>query len=388
MVLGVRKRRVRPVLAGCRPVGDALLRLGVLSGIAAAGWLLGSVAAAADDLPGPGLASVSEITDSAPVQQVGAAIARDHAESAQAEAAAQTSGSAPAPATSAEGGPVGGGAAEGAGTAARGGGSGPLGGPLPSAVGAALSEAENASGGSERGGRLPVLDTVARTGEAAGAGARDVVQRAARGTGEVLTGTVEAGSRVGGFADRSLRDSRLTGPVHQSLTGETARLNDRLGQAVGTAPRVDLGAVGATLFPPADPPAALGAERPAHPEAREATDKPDARPASARPAPVDPADLRFGYVADTAAAARSADTAAAARSADSAGGAAPVDTPAWPDTSDSTGAVSSSPFPAAPAGFLMTRAHALGLIAQRVALPDDPSVVVRYTADDPSFSPD
>ncbi|MFC6000199.1 hypothetical protein ACFPZ0_01480, partial [Streptomonospora nanhaiensis] len=115
MVLGVRKRRVGPALAGCRPVGDTLLRLGVLSGIAAVGWLLGGVVAvAADELPGAGLASVSEITDAAPVQQVGAAVARGHAESAQAEAAAQTAESASAAPAPADGGPVAGGAPEGA----------------------------------------------------------------------------------------------------------------------------------------------------------------------------------------------------------------------------------------------------------------------------------
>ncbi|MFC6004189.1 hypothetical protein ACFPZ0_21965, partial [Streptomonospora nanhaiensis] len=236
-----------------------------------------------------------------------------------------------------------------------------------------------APGDSRRGGRL--LGTVARTGEAAGAGARDVVERAARGTGEVVTGTVEAGSRVGGFADRSLRESRLTGPVHQGLTGETARLNDRLGQAVGAGSPVDLGVVGTTLFPSAGPPAAIGAEPLPVPEARASAAEPNARPASERTAPAGPAEGPFGYAVDTAGA-------AAARSADSAGGSAPAAAPAWHDTSDSTGAVSSSPFPAAPAGFLMTRGHTLGLIAQRVALPDDPSVVVRYTADDPSFSPD
>ncbi|MFD0803902.1 hypothetical protein ACFQZU_21630, partial [Streptomonospora algeriensis] len=66
----------------------------------------------------------------------------------------------------------------------------------------------------------------------------------------------------------------------------------------------------------------------------------------------------------------------------------PLTGSAWNDTSDSTGTASSSPIPAAPTGFETNRAYALRLVGQRVALPEDPAVVVRYTADDPSFSPD
>ncbi|QVJ01296.1 hypothetical protein KGD82_24685 [Nocardiopsis eucommiae] len=55
---------------------------------------------------------------------------------------------------------------------------------------------------------------------------------------------------------------------------------------------------------------------------------------------------------------------------------------------DTTGASAPSfPAPGA-AGFLMARAGHMALRAQRVALPGDPTLVVRDAADDPSYSPD
>ncbi|MBR8743317.1 hypothetical protein [Nocardiopsis sp. MG754419] len=55
---------------------------------------------------------------------------------------------------------------------------------------------------------------------------------------------------------------------------------------------------------------------------------------------------------------------------------------------DATGASAPSfPAPGA-AGFLMNRSGHMVLRAQRVALPGDPTLVVRDAADDPSFSPD
>lgn len=55
---------------------------------------------------------------------------------------------------------------------------------------------------------------------------------------------------------------------------------------------------------------------------------------------------------------------------------------------DATGASAPSfPAPGA-AGFLMNRSGHMELRAQRVALPGDPTLVVRDAADDPSFSPD
>lgn len=56
--------------------------------------------------------------------------------------------------------------------------------------------------------------------------------------------------------------------------------------------------------------------------------------------------------------------------------------------SDATGASAPSfPAPGA-AGFLMNRSGHMEFRAQRVALPGDPTLVVRDAADDPSFSPD
>ncbi|MDE3722474.1 hypothetical protein PWG71_13850 [Nocardiopsis sp. N85] len=59
-----------------------------------------------------------------------------------------------------------------------------------------------------------------------------------------------------------------------------------------------------------------------------------------------------------------------------------------PSGGDATGASAPSfPAPGA-AGFLMARAAHMAPRAQRVALPGDPTLVVRDAADDPTFSPD
>lgn len=318
-------------------------RAGVLTGLAAAGWFLGTAAAGADELPGAGLEPVAEVAS---------------------EAGAAT-------------------------------------GPAPGEAGAAADDASAAAdavadlkerGRSADSHETPVLTSVAEShgvagaADAAEAGTRQVVETTARGTGEVVTGTVRAGREVGGFADESLNDSELAGTVSDGLGGEAGRLQDQLEQTVDQGPQAGLDEVAATLAPPQ----AVGAA-----DETGGADEADSRQSesadeSADESATDSADpVRRPEVQALAAAAVTGS--ASTESGQSAGSTdvlEPLTGSALNDTSDSTGTVSSSPIPAAPTGFETNRAYALRLVAQRVALPEDPAVVVRYTADDPSFSPD
>ncbi|QBI56106.1 hypothetical protein [Streptomonospora litoralis] len=354
MVLADRTRRGIPALARCRSVGRTLRRVGVLTGLAAAGWLLGGAAAVADDLPVP---------DPAPI-----------AEAVSASASASASASVDEGETGAG-----------------------IGGAVPGEAGraaeAASAPAAGALGRVGRQGQAAVQSGVpalaSATGaegvaDAAGAGAREVVETTARGTGEVVTGTVDTGRKVGGFADESLDDSRLAGAVSDRLAGGTDRIQDHLEQTIDEGPQAGLDGVAAALDPPRPD---TGEGAPDLRGDRDSAERESTDGSAAEPA----ARTQRAPVADeavAAAAAAAAGTAAQAHSADSADTGEPLAGTAWHENSDSTGTVSSSPVPAAPAGFLMSRGHTLRLVAQRVALPADPAVVVRYTADDPSFSPD
>ncbi|MUL41818.1 hypothetical protein FZ103_11635 [Streptomonospora sp. PA3] len=346
-----------------------LRRAGVLTGLAAAGWLLGQAPAAADELPGPGLAPVAEVASEAGADIAEAGIGRSDL-AATGDGAADAGDAATGGTTAQEVGRI-------AKTAPE------------SAAGALADAAEPGRAAAETG--LPALAPAAESrgvteaAEAAGAGARGVVRTTAQGTGEVLTDTVragrEAGREVGGFADASLGDSRLAGAVSDGLADDAGRLQDHLEQTIQEGPQAGLDGVAATLVPPR-PDERI--EDPVRPEAADSTKQESAAAkaaGSARSAPQAP-------VQALAAAAAEAAQAGSAHSSGSADAAEPLNGSAWHDASDSTGAVSSSPVPGAPAGFLMSRSHTLRLVAQRVALPDSPAVVVRYTADDPSFSPD
>ncbi|MDT0300599.1 hypothetical protein [Streptomonospora wellingtoniae] len=353
MVQADRMRRARPALARCRAAGRTLRRAGLLTGLAAAGWLLGGAAAAADDLPGAGLepaaavaSEAGDITGAAP-QESGHAVehtADDAPEDVADRVAAEQGGAA--------------------------------------------------------GTGVPALDSVTESGGvteaagAAGAGARDVVETTAQGTGEVVAGTVDAGRKVGGFAEDSLgegslTESELAGAVSDGIVSETGRIQGGLEQTIQEGPRTGIEGIGGLDGVYAAPVAHDSAdERREGPGRRDsdaaAADESDAEDAASAARPAQHA--RTGAV--PAAAAAEAENTGGEQSADTADSGTPLTGSAWHEASDSTGTVSPSPVPAAPAGFLMSRGHTLRLVAQRVALPADPAVVVRYTADDPSFSPD
>ncbi|GAA1752510.1 hypothetical protein GCM10009834_06730 [Streptomonospora arabica] len=357
MVQAGRMRRGRPALACCRAAGRTLRRAGLLTGLAAAGWLLGGAAAAADDLPGPGLEPVAAVASEAGGIAGTAPQETGHADE---HTTRHTADDAPE---------------------------------------AAAGRADAAGRGGAAGTGVAALDSVAQPGGvteaagAAGAGARDVVETTAQGTGEVVAGTVNAGREVGGFAEGSLgegslADSELAGAVSDGLVGDTGRIQGRLEKTIQEGPRTGIEGIGgldgvsATLVPhgPAgdrgEGPGRRGSEAAKTEESAAEDGASQARPA------------QHALTRAVPAAAAEAEHTGAEPSADSADSGAPLTGASWHDTSDSTGTVSPSPVPAAPAGFLMSRGHTLRLVAQRVALPEDPAVVVRYTADDPSFSPD
>ncbi|WP_460999908.1 hypothetical protein [Streptomonospora sediminis] len=293
-------------------------RLGVLTGLAAAGWLLGGAVATADELPGSGLAPATEVASGAGI-----------------------SGAEPDSEDRPEH-------------------SGPTAGGTP--------------GSESVGDPIGVADAAA----AAGTGAGHVVVATAQGAGEVVASAVGAGNASGEPA----AESGLTGAVSAGINGPTGALQDQVERTAAEGPRAGLDGIAASLAP-----------RTAKDDGKKpdsgAGDSEKRRPGNGSAAP--------GFAVQQAAPAHPAAAAAMwAEPADSASSAEadpaepvePVDGTSWHDTSDSTGTVSSSPMLVAPAAFLLDRGHTLRLVAQRVALPTDPAVVVRYTADDPSFSPD
>jgi hypothetical protein len=329
-----------PVRAARAAAGAALLRVLVLAGLAVTGWLLGGVtAAAADDTGDLGLPAVSHLTDPA-----------------------LSAGSAPDSADAA-----------------------------PAAHGAAAATAESGAEAAERArldsvgrevGRIvrhdpvgTVLPVVAEAGQATGASARQVVETAAATTGEVVSGTVRTGRQVGDSATATLEESPLGRTVSTSLTGSPNGIGEQLGGLVTeTAAPVGL-LPGEQPAEPADPVRDDSAA-----DDPERTDG-DARARRDEAARLDAPSPAAGFTGAAALAQRSANDQAAPQD----------DTdPLTPHGgSDSTGAVSSSSVPVpAMAGFLVTRSATLRTTVQRVALPGDPTLVVRDAADDPSFSPD
>ncbi|MFC4563833.1 hypothetical protein ACFO4E_18390 [Nocardiopsis mangrovi] len=231
-----------------------------------------------------------------------------------------------------------------------------------------------------------VLPAVAEAGTATGHGARQVVEAAAGTTGGVVSGTVEAGRRVGDYAGDSLGGSPLTQAVSDGLAGPAGGLRDGLQQVVDDGSRSALPVLGAPLGSIGGLPAPDGlAPAEEGDDAARESDRDDAAADSdgerSAQQVLNPAVTMAGHV-DALAQRAAHDQAAAGRHHDAAS--AP-----WQGGSDSAGAVSSSSVPVpATAGFLMNRSDVLRLTAQRVALPGDPTLVVRDAADDPSFSPD
>ncbi|MFY7064480.1 hypothetical protein ACOQFV_01300 [Nocardiopsis changdeensis] len=205
------------------------------------------------------------------------------------------------------------------------------------------------------------------------------VDGTARGAGRLVDSVATTGREVVGSADGALREGDLVGGV-AGLTEPTGAL-DALGDTVTATMPADLPLVGGP-----DTPAAVA--RPAVDRAvGSATEAIERAGRAERTAP------GFGLVTPVGG---SADASAGA--VDGASGEADTDRgerirliaggSTGPSGADATGASAPSfPTPGT-AGFLTPRAAHLAPRVQRVALPGDPTLVVRDAADDPSFSPD
>lgn len=269
-------------------------------------------------------------------------------------------------------------------------------------VGDHVEQADQGTAQGSRGPRvLETTDRVASTAEVLadtalhGTGATTALDesRTANAAGRVVEGTArtiddtarDAGDLIGGIAshghdvvrstDGSLRDGRLVEAVAEGLTDSTRSLHG----AVNTATPLPLPALGTFEEPTTEPD---------RPSAQDDLDADDREPGEERAAadsdlavhiPVDPA-VWSSAAAETSA--QEADQDSGDRLRLIAGGAH------HPAGADAAGASAPSfPAPGA-AGFLMARAGHLAPRPQRVALPGDPTLVVRDAADDPSFSPD
>ncbi|MFD6949674.1 hypothetical protein A6A08_01540 [Nocardiopsis sp. TSRI0078] len=219
-----------------------------------------------------------------------------------------------------------------------------------------------------------------RTGTAANrvvAGTTRTVDGTARGAGDLVGGLARRGHDVVESTDESLRDNRLVDTVTEGLADSTRVVHGRIDDAVNTAAPLGLpvlGSSGELTENPVGAPVERTADTDGRGEER-------VRTGSGTPVhtPVDPETWRS---AAAGAVDQDPDEDLGERIRLIAGGAH------HPAGTDATGATAPSfPVPGA-AGFLMARADHLAPRAQRVALPGDPTLVVRDAADDPSFSPD
>ncbi|WP_150238075.1 hypothetical protein [Nocardiopsis quinghaiensis] len=203
------------------------------------------------------------------------------------------------------------------------------------------------------------------------------VDGTARGAGDLVGGLARKGHGVVESTDESLRDSRLVDTVAEGLADSAHVVHGRIDDAVNTTAPLGLPVPG-TSDELTGNPVGTTTER-----TTEADDRGEERVRTGSGAavhtPVDPAVWRS---AAAEAVDQVPDEVPGERIHLIAGGAH------HPAGTDATGAAAPSfPVPGA-AGFLMARADHLAPRAQRVALPGDPTLVVRDAADDPSFSPD
>ncbi|MGW5876261.1 hypothetical protein ACWFMI_06875 [Nocardiopsis terrae] len=215
------------------------------------------------------------------------------------------------------------------------------------------------------------------------------VDHTARGATGLVTGVARTGQGVVESTDESLRETTLVDGVTEGLTETVGR--DGIESATDSDGPLGLPILGST-----EAPAAASADKRSDAEADEGErgdrerDDQDSGDRDGRVVRVD-GDVA-AHVAETSwrvanEAAQSEDRAdseddSAERIRLIGGGSHHQVGP------DTTGASAPSfPTPGA-AGFLMARAGHMVLRAQRVALPGDPTLVVRDAADDPSFSPD
>ncbi|PDP85960.1 hypothetical protein CQJ94_19640 [Glycomyces fuscus] len=217
-----------------------------------------------------------------------------------------------------------------------------------------------------------------RTGAAATRAVEDTtgaVDETARGAGDLVGGLARRGHDMVESADRG-----LVGTVSEGLAESTRAVQDRIGGPAGTAAPLGLPVLGgADELAPSAPVSK-----------RSASDEDDGSAperggdgtgaVTAVHAPVDPSV--WHRVTEEGADQAPTDDDPGERIRLIAGGGY------HQAGADATGAAAPSfPAPGA-AGFLTARADHLAPRAQRVALPGDPTLVVRDAADDPSFSPD
>ncbi|WP_369974513.1 hypothetical protein [Nocardiopsis sp. FIRDI 009] len=225
--------------------------------------------------------------------------------------------------------------------------------------------------------------TAALEETAAGAAAARVVgdttrtvDGTARGAGELVTGVARAGRGVVETTDDSLRGTSLVDTVTDGLTDAGEDVGDTVRRTVP----VDLPSLDAdTDHVPSHETG--GASAPDAVRDRDREEAPEADTDADAPA-VAPATVWNTAPSETVVESADDDGQTADRVHLIAGGA--------PHSSgtDATGASAPSfPTPGA-AGFLMARDVHTAPQAQRVALPGDPTLVVRDAADDPSYSPD
>ena len=221
-----------------------------------------------------------------------------------------------------------------------------------------------------------------RVGSAAETAVTDTaraVDGTARGASDLVGGVGRTGQDVVRATDESLREGEL-------VDGVTAGLTESVGHHGIDSVTESGGPLGLPLIGDSDDPVTSSVNR-ADPEEDEDTDEEPGRTGPRAdhdvPAHVTEIGLRVAEEAVQAAAEQTAQENDDAERIRLIGGGSHHQ--AGPDA---TGASAPS-FPApGTAGFLMNRSGHMVLRAQRVALPGDPTLVVRDAADDPSFSPD
>ncbi|MEE2036284.1 hypothetical protein Q8791_03495 [Nocardiopsis sp. CT-R113] len=220
-----------------------------------------------------------------------------------------------------------------------------------------------------------------RTGAAAGRVVGDTastVDGTARGAGNLVGGIARTGQDVVRSTDDSLRDGGLVGTVAEGLTESTRAVHGGISEAANVTAPLGLPVLGATDELTTDP--AGPAVKRTSTESGRGTQVP--RPGTSADTGVHAAPTAWSSAA-LEAAERVHDDDPGERIRLIGGGGSHHSAGA-----DATGATAPSfPAPGA-AGFLMARAGHLAPRAQRVALPGDPTLVVRDAADDPSFAPD
>lgn len=205
-----------------------------------------------------------------------------------------------------------------------------------------------------------------------------VVDGTARGASGLVGGVARTGQGVVEATDESLREAALVDSVTEGLSESVGHgLSDSVAEAGAPLGLPILGASDETE------PSSVPEERPGAQREDEEGEQRRSPIEAGVPAHVVEAGWRVAAEAAQSVARQTAEEDASAERVRLIGGGSQHQ--AGPDA---TGASAPSfPAPGA-AGFLMNRSGHLVFRIQRVALPGDPTLVVRDAADDPSYSPD